>query len=71
MATFSVKGKSGEDGVLHLDVPCGFPNAELDVTLTVEPHSTADGWPPDFFEKVLGSWQGEPLERGQAGRIRS
>ena len=22
----------------------------------------AGGWPEDFFEKVAGSWQGEPLE---------
>jgi len=21
------------------------------------------GWPEGFFEKVVGSWQGEPLER--------
>lgn len=67
MATFTVKCKAGEDGVLHLDVPCGFPNAELDVTLTVQPHSTQDGWPADFFEKVLGGWQGEFPPLGDEG----
>lgn len=24
---------------------------------------TAPGWPAHFFEKVVGGWQGEPLER--------
>ncbi|MCI0437515.1 MAG: hypothetical protein L0177_00090 [Chloroflexi bacterium] len=27
------------------------------------------GWPEDFFEKVVGSWQGEPLERPPQGEF--
>ena len=23
----------------------------------------ADEWPPDFFERLVGGWEGEPLER--------
>ncbi len=22
-----------------------------------------DGWPPDYFDDVVGGWQGEPLRR--------
>jgi len=25
------------------------------------------GWSPNFFETIAGSWQGEPLERGDQG----
>lgn len=27
----------------------------------------ADTWPPDFFEEVIGGWQGKPLERPDQG----
>ncbi len=27
------------------------------------------GWPEDFFEKVVGGWQGEPLERPPQGEF--
>lgn len=26
-----------------------------------------EGWPPGFFEEVVGGWQGEPLERAPQG----
>jgi len=26
-----------------------------------------DGWPKGYFERVLGSWQGQPLERSPQG----
>ena len=27
------------------------------------------GWPPGYFEAVLGGWQGEPLERPPQGAL--
>jgi hypothetical protein len=27
------------------------------------------GWPPRFFEDVVGSWEGEPLVRAEQGVI--
>lgn len=30
-----------------------------------ERHHT--GWPPGFFERTAGAWQGEPLERAPQG----
>ena len=29
----------------------------------------AGDWPDDFFEKVVGGWKGEPLERPKQGRL--
>jgi len=26
------------------------------------------GWTPGFFERTAGSWQGDPLERGDQGK---
>lgn len=26
-----------------------------------------EGWPPGFFEAVVGGWEGEPLERAPQG----
>lgn len=30
---------------------------------------TAQGWPPGYFEAVVGGWQGEPLERPDQGEF--
>jgi hypothetical protein len=27
----------------------------------------SEEWPPEFFEEVVGGWQGEPLERSPQG----
>jgi hypothetical protein len=27
------------------------------------------GWPEDFFEEVVGGWQGEPLQRPPQGQF--
>jgi len=27
------------------------------------------GWPEDYFERVLGSWKGDPLERAPQGEL--
>lgn len=27
------------------------------------------GWPPGYFEEVVGSWVGEPLERPPQGEL--
>lgn len=35
----------------------------------VERDVANDGWPEGYFEKVLGGWQGEPLERPDQGEF--
>ncbi len=75
MESFKVISHVGSDGILHLDVPVGITNEELDVMVIVNPLKssilsilkveTPQGWMPGFFEEVIGGWAGEPLERGQ------
>ncbi|WP_293059118.1 MULTISPECIES: hypothetical protein [unclassified Moorena] len=58
----------GSDGILHLDVPVGITNKELEVMVIFNPLKsslkveTPQGWMPGFFEEVIGGWAGEPLE---------
>lgn len=75
MQSITLRSHVGEDGILHLDVPVGVHDAELEVTVTlkaVTPKMEAktpveDGWSPGFFERTFGAWQGEPLVREPQG----
>ena len=56
----------GPDGILHLDVPVGIHDSELEVTLTVQvvnstPQPQGKGWPSGFFEETFGSFKDNPL----------
>jgi hypothetical protein len=60
--------------MLHLDVPSGMAETEVEVTIilqpvTQQPSGQSDdlGWPPGFFENVIGGWQGGPLRREDEG----
>jgi hypothetical protein len=69
MRTIQVRGKTGADGVLHLSIPLGTPEAEFEAVVVVQPQAPSGvhpDWPPGFFEKTAGAWQGE-LERAPQG----
>lgn len=73
MESIKLKSHVGDDGVLQIELPINLKNEDLEVLIVYQPlkASASDrsetpesrGWHPDFFEKVLGSWKGEPLER--------
>ena len=66
-----LKSKVGRDGVLHLDLPLGLAEAEIDVQVTVEPVALKK--PMDqkewraWVESMAGSWQGnfERMPQGE------
>jgi hypothetical protein len=73
MQTIHVLERTGADGVLHVRIPLGRAEAEYEVVVVVQPRVGAGkgtpeerGWPPGFFEKTAGAWQGE-LERAPQG----
>jgi hypothetical protein len=69
MRTIQVHGKTGADGVLHLSIPLGTPEAEFEAIVVVQPEkpdAVNNGWPSGFFEQTAGAWQGE-LERAPQG----
>lgn len=64
MQSITLRSHVGPDGILHLDVPVGVHDAELEVTVTVQPVDSTPqgkGWPPDFFEETFGSFKDDPL----------
>jgi hypothetical protein len=61
MSEIHLSATAGSDGVLHLDVPVGSPG-EFEVHVRVVPKANdrpltpeERGWPPGYFEKVVGS----------------
>jgi hypothetical protein len=67
----------GSDGILHIEVPVGVRDKELEVMVIFQPIESDSllktpensGWMPGFFEEVIGGWVGESLERGQQGEF--
>ena len=64
MSVIRMTATSGPDGVLHLSVPAGRAG-EFEVTVEFVPKPDANdtapktpeelGWPPGFFQNVIGS----------------
>jgi hypothetical protein len=65
MRVIQLSAKAGPDGVLHLDIPVGSADGEYEVAVVVQAKPSANGarqptpeelgWPPGYFEKVVGS----------------
>lgn len=59
----------GADGILHLEIPVGMTDKEIEVMViyqTIEPSAPQKTpeeleWPPEFFEQTYGSCQGDPI----------
>ncbi|HEY9849985.1 MAG TPA: hypothetical protein V6D28_11040 [Leptolyngbyaceae cyanobacterium] len=74
MQTIKLHSYVGDDGILHLDVPVGIADTDLEITVTVQPVTGIEtethqgkGWPPGFFEETFGSLKDEPLEIDSEG----
>ncbi len=72
MTTIQVNGHSKPDGTLEISVLTGLPESDVEVLLVVQPmvkpsRTTNGGWPPGFFERTAGRWQGTGLRRSGAG----
>lgn len=75
MQTIKVRSRVGSDGMLHLQIPGGIKDTDLEVILVFQPVAPATdaktpedlGWPPGFFERTFGYFRDEPLVRGEQG----
>lgn len=70
MKTIHVRSRSNGEGILHLDVPVNLKDAELDITVTIEPVAPGlkgRGYPPGFFEQTYGSCQDDPIVIDEEG----
>lgn len=75
MQSITLRSHIGPDGILHLDVPVGIHDAEIEVMVTIRPIApnldrnlgVDQGWPEGFFEKTFGSIP--DLEREPQGEL--
>ncbi len=69
MTRMVTTSRVGADGVLHLELPLGTPEAGREVQVTVEsittPSMTQEEWVA-FLDRTAGAWQGE-FERPPQG----
>ncbi|MBD2437053.1 hypothetical protein [Nostoc sp. FACHB-110] len=74
MESIKIRTHIGNDGILQIQLPPEIANQELDVVIVFQPVSpeisqnTAKtpqelGYSHRFLENVIGSWEGETLER--------
>ncbi len=77
MRTHCTLGKAGRDGILHLDIAVGDPDAEFEVVVVLQPRVHAEtletpeslGWPPRYFEETAGSIQDPTFRRHDQGEF--
>ncbi len=75
MRSIRVRSHVGADGTLHLNIPLGISNQDVEVMVIYQPLKTESktktpqelGWTPSFFENTFGTWEGEPLVRKPQG----
>jgi hypothetical protein len=76
MKSLHLRAHVDAQGTLTLTMPPEMAGQDVDLVVVFEPVALADtttpqteakGWPPGFFEEVVGSWQGEPLVREYEG----
>ncbi|OWK36513.1 hypothetical protein [Fimbriiglobus ruber] len=75
MSVISLSATAGPDGVLHLDIPVGAAG-EYDIVVRPKTATNGDdrkptpeelGWPPGFFERIVGSINDPTFVRGDQG----
>ncbi len=70
MQSLILRTHVGKDGILKLKMPIGMRNKDLEVVLVVHPVEDVQPvaeWPANFFTKIIGGWEGEPLVREPQG----
>ncbi|MBD2415668.1 hypothetical protein FACHB389_08000 [Nostoc calcicola FACHB-389] len=69
MQTITLNSRVGEDGILHLDIPVDVTNADLSITVILQPITDSEqenkpkgkGWPANFFEETSGCLKDTPI----------
>lgn len=61
MKAIDIRGRSGSDRILHLDVPVEDGDRDYRVTVLIEPEGVTppNTWPEGFFESTFGQWEGD------------
>lgn len=74
MNAFPARTRTSSDGSLHLSIPTGLPDTEVEVLVIIDaaarvsPTSAPyDQWPTGFFETYAGALAGIGFERPDQG----
>lgn len=74
MQTIRVAERTGKDGILHLRIPVGQPEADYEAVVVLQPQGASSvatpseqGWPAGYFEQVPGSITDETFVRPPQG----
>jgi hypothetical protein len=76
MKSLHIRAHVDADGTLTLTMPPEMIDQDVELvvvferatpTKTAEVQTEATEWPPGFFERTAGAWQGEPLMREPQG----
>jgi hypothetical protein len=69
MRSMHVRARVDKQGQVMFRMPPEFADQDVDLVVVFEPLKSAEaiGWPPGFFERTAGAWQGEPLTREPQG----
>ena len=65
MQTVHVQSQTGSDGILHLEIPVGLPNADVEVVLVIQPRGLA----PSPRGHRRGPWLAARVLRGDGRRL--
>ena len=74
MQSIKLTKRVGEDGILHLDIPLGMKDKEVEVMViyqSIETTQTPEdlGYPPGFFEQTAGCLADDPIQRYPQGEF--
>jgi hypothetical protein len=65
MESIKVHQHTGVDGILHLEIPTGISEGEVEATVTYQklaPETVDEqGWPIGFFERIYGICADDPI----------
>ncbi len=74
MNTFPARTRTSSDGSLHLSIPTGLPDTEVEVLVIIDAAARVspapppcDEWPQGFFERYAGALAGIGFERPEQG----
>ena len=74
MQSIKLTKRVGEDGILHLDIPLGMKDKEVEVMVIYQSIETTQtpsdlGYPPGFFEQTAGCLADDPIQRYPQGEF--
>lgn len=76
MKSLHIRAHVDAQGTLTLTMPQEMAGQDVELIVVFEPVTPTPtaalpteftGWPPGFFERTAGAWQGEPLTREPQG----